>query len=324
MKVCGFCDCLVQREEDVCPFCDAVLREASSPRAVTLVGFAAALSACGPAVDGNNMDESGGSSSGTGPVSTTLPTASTTSTSTSTTSADTTLPTTSVGSSSGTDETTGVLFIENPDGGGALYGECDPFDQDCPPGEKCIPWANDGGDAWNATRCSPIAEEPNLPGDPCTVEASPVSGLEDCDGTSMCFHADPDDLTGTCVSFCQGTENDPTCPNPADVCNISNDGVLSVCLEPCDPLAQNCSDATLSCVAGTNQFVCLRPGDGQFGDDCSQPMDCDVGLSCVEAAFDDCKGACCTEPCDPDAPACTDPLHECTPLGDAGVCTDPS
>ncbi len=32
------------------------------------------------------------------------------------------------------------------------WGECSPWAQNCPPGEKCTWWANDGGNAWNATR----------------------------------------------------------------------------------------------------------------------------------------------------------------------------
>ena len=204
------------------------------------------------------------------------------------------------------------------------YGECDPFDQDCPADQKCVPWANDGGDDWNATRCSNIAEDPNAPGDPCTVEESPVSGLDDCDGTSMCFHVDPETLGGTCVSFCEGNSSDPTCPDAADACLISNDGVLSVCLERCDPLTQSCTDASQSCIAANDEFVCVLPGEAQFGDECERLWDCAAGLSCIAGAFEECTGGCCTEPCDPDAPACSDPQHECTPFGDAGVCADPS
>ncbi len=37
--------------------------------------------------------------------------------------------------------------------------------QDCPEGEKCMPWANDGGGSWNATRCSPLDPNPSAVGD---------------------------------------------------------------------------------------------------------------------------------------------------------------
>src|SRR5262245_15971404 len=45
----------------------------------------------------------------------------------------------------------GAMFVERPDGGGS--NECDVWAQDCPPGEKCMPWANDGGSSWNSLRC---------------------------------------------------------------------------------------------------------------------------------------------------------------------------
>lgn len=75
---------------------------------------------------------------------------------------------------------TGGLFLSEPDGGGTGF-ECDVFAQDCPPGEKCVPWANDGGGVWNATRCSPVDDDPAAPGEPCTVEGGPTSGIDDCD-----------------------------------------------------------------------------------------------------------------------------------------------
>jgi hypothetical protein len=80
-----------------------------------------------------------------------------------------------------------VGFISNDDYGGGQTYECDLWKQDCPPGEKCMPWANDGGGSWNATRCTPLAEDPRQPGEPCTVEGSGVSGRDDCDIRAMCW-----------------------------------------------------------------------------------------------------------------------------------------
>src|SRR5262245_46725118 len=59
-----------------------------------------------------------------------------------------------------------VGFIQDPDGGGVSI-ECDAWAMDCPRGEKCMPWANDGGSEWNATRCSPLDPDPAHPGDQC-------------------------------------------------------------------------------------------------------------------------------------------------------------
>ena len=90
---------------------------------------------------------------------------------------------------------TGEVWLDLPT-------SCSTFAQDCPPGFKCMPWASDGGNSWNATRCVPIAPDPNAPGEPCTVEGSGVSGLDDCDGISMCWEVDPDAVEGHCVSIC--------------------------------------------------------------------------------------------------------------------------
>jgi len=122
----------------------------------------------------------------------------------------------------------GIGFIEMPDGGGAAF-ECDLFAQDCPDGEKCMPWANDGGDHWNATRCSPINGDAGVSGDDCTAEGSGVSGLDDCELGSMCW--DVDDMNmGTCVDMCVGHAGDPICP-PNTWCYLGEGGGPAVCLE---------------------------------------------------------------------------------------------
>jgi len=68
-------------------------------------------------------------------------------------------------------EETGATFLIPPDGGGVAV-ECDVWSQDCPSGEKCMPWVSDGGSSWNATRCTSLTNDPNQPGDPCTVEGN--------------------------------------------------------------------------------------------------------------------------------------------------------
>ena len=320
MKVCGFCNCLVRRDASTCPFCDATLRDGAAPIAV---GLAAALTACGPAVIDGNEDESGGSTSTSPPATTSVQTTAIPPMPPPGTTSTTSPPPETTTSTSGSSEATDITsFIENPDGG-ALYGlECTVWAQDCAEGDKCVPWANDGGMVWNARRCSAIADNPQAPGDPCTVMASPWSGVDDCDGTSMCFHADPETLDGICVSFCQGSENDPTCPLASQACAISNNGDLSLCLERCDPLGAGCPDE-MSCTAIGEAFVCISPGTVDLAGDCEQPYDCATGLSCIDAAFADCEEACCTETCDPDSPSCSDVSQSCAPVDPAGVCSQP-
>src|SRR5690349_13167900 len=127
------------------------------------------LTACGPLVASDGDTSTGGDAS-TSPTTTGVPP-----------DPSTTFPGTSVGTTMTTTTTsvdvdTGILdtgeiggdFIPVPDW--PFGDECDIWEEDCPEGYKCMPWANDGGNAWNATRCSPIAPDAHAPGESCTVE----------------------------------------------------------------------------------------------------------------------------------------------------------
>jgi hypothetical protein len=228
-------------------------------------------------------------------------------------------------------------FIVPPDGGPA--NECDIWAQDCPEGEKCMPWDNMGGNSWNATRCSPVAPDPGQPGDPCTVEGSGVSGVDDCAISSMCWNVDPDTNQGVCVGFCEGSENNPVCPDPDTGCSITNEGVLILCLPYCDPLLQDCSDSE-ACYPEPNGFFCSPDASGKmgmYGDPCEYLNVCDPGLFCADAVnVPDCAGAigCCSEYCDTSDPmaVCMGNGQECLPFyedapppgyEDVGVCIIP-
>lgn len=196
--------------------------------------------------------------------------------------------------------------------------ECDPFDQDCPRGEKCMPWANDGGMSWNAQRCSPVADNPLGWGETCTMEGSPYSGIDDCELGAMCWAVDPETLQGTCVPMCGGSELAPECPASTS-CLIANDGVLTLCLPQCDPLASDC-EADEVCVPSDADFVCAPTGtDTIAGDPCESINSCAAGLVCVDAptVAPSCGGAtgCCTPWCDLSAPdpsaSCFDPAQDC-------------
>ncbi|MCX4246097.1 ribulose phosphate epimerase [Paraliomyxa miuraensis] len=223
-------------------------------------------------------------------------------------------------SSGGADEsTTGMNFLLPPDGGGTEI-ECDIWMQDCPPGEKCMPWANNGGNSWNATRCSPVDENPGQVGDECMVEGSGVSGIDDCDVGSMCYYVDPETGTGTCVGFCEGSEAAPMCDD-GFLCSISNDGVLILCRRECDPILQDCMGSAACLPAnGSEGFVCIVDASGEGGapaDPCEYLNACDPGLFCANAdVVPGCAGAvgCCSEFCDlSDA----DPDAGCSLMGQA-------
>jgi hypothetical protein len=215
----------------------------------------------------------------------------------------TTDPTT--GAESGSDD--GVVFLVPPDGGGISF-ECDLFAQDCPAGEKCMPWANDGGSSWNATRCSPIANNPGQPGDECTVEGSGTSGIDDCDLGSMCWDVDSETNMGVCVQMCTGDSSNPICEDPSTTCTIANDGAIVLCLPVCDPILQDCPQGQ-ACYPVADDWVCGPDASGEmggYGDPCEFINVCDPGLICLGAsATPNCQGAigCCTEVCDLTDPA---------------------
>jgi hypothetical protein len=204
----------------------------------------------------------------------------------------------------------GMPFIIPLDGGTGQI-ECDVWAQDCPEGEKCMPWANDGGNSWNATRCSPLDPNPAVVGDECQVEGTGVSGIDSCEVSSMCWNVDPETNLGTCVAFCDGSEANPICSDPNTTCNILNDGVLILCLPSCDPLLQDCNDGE-ACYPTGDAFSCIPDAGGEqglFGEGCEFVNVCDPGLFCaVPDGVPDCQGSlgCCSSFCDlsdPDASA---------------------
>jgi hypothetical protein len=162
---------------------------------------------------------------------------------------------------------------------------------------------------------------------PCTVEGSGVSGIDNCARGSMCWNVDPETNEGTCVDFCRGSEMNPTCTSPAMACAIANEGVLPLCLSPCEPSMPDCPDDA-GCYALGNAFVCaatLVPG--AHGESCSAIGTCAPGLTCRQdaARAPGCWAGCCADLCDLDAPdpaaTCIDAMigEMCLPLADDGV-----
>lgn len=238
---------------------------------------------------------------------------------------DPTAETMTEGDSSGDDDATDTaVFIIDPDGAG-VSNECDIWAQDCPKGEKCMPWDNAGGSSWNATRCSPLDENPGQAGDTCTVEGSGVSGIDDCALSTMCWNVDGETNMGVCVGFCMGNESNPICPDPGTGCSITNNGVLILCLPYCDPLLQDCSE-TEACYPEPNGFFCSPDASGEMGgyaDPCEYLNVCDPGLFCADAAtVPGCDGStgCCSEYCDTSDPGatCMGVGQECTPFYEEG------
>ena len=192
------------------------------------------------------------------------------------------------------DESTTGVCVPPPE------GRCDPWANSCCPGDKCVPWADDGGNVWNELRCSPVAPEPHTAGSPCTVERSATSGLDDCDATSYCWSVDPETLEGECAALCQGSPSEPVCPE-GQGCYIANDGVLTLCFDRCDPSAPTCNDGE-ECIPTNDDYLCIETvstGKAGPGTPCDAPFQCYPDFVCTDAAtYPGCGGpGCCTPYC---------------------------
>ncbi len=312
MHRCGRCRRHIRLEESRCPFCSS---ETVARTTVTALTIGSALTGCTgrevPPQDDTTSDGTTTTSVSTTDVSSTLVTSSPTGTTTSVSATADSSATLDSGDDLDDESTyddgwdTCIGFYGcPPDGGGNMQIECDVWSQDCPEGEKCMPWANDGTSVWNATRCSPLDPDPGQPGEPCTVEGSGVSGIDDCDIGSMCWRVDGETNQGECVDFCIGSEANPACEDAALGCVIRNDGVLILCLPPCDPLLLGCEPGD-GCYPDpySGVFYCMPDASaesGAHGDACDYIDDCDPGLVCAQpTSVAGCIDAgCCTEVCD--------------------------
>jgi uncharacterized protein YegL len=116
-----------------------------------------------------------------------------------------------------------------PMGDFGAVGECDPFLQDCPDGEKCVAYSSTG-EVLDANKCVAITGS-GMPGDPC-IYGGVVEATDDCDSVSYCWDvADVmGSLEGACAQFCTGTADDPMCPGGFE-CLIDNEGSINLCID---------------------------------------------------------------------------------------------
>ena len=225
------------------------------------------------------------------------------------------------GTGTDTDDCSFLMCGDMGGGGGEI--ECDVWSQDCPEGEKCMPWANDGGSSWNATKCSPIDPAPQQPGDVCTTEGGGVSGVDNCVKSAMCWDVDGETNEGVCIAFCEGTNaEDGTC-DAGFSCTIVNDGVLILCLPDCDPLLQDCPGDDL-CIPNGENFICVLDASGEaglYGDPCEYANACKPGLYCLNPEYvEGCQAAgCCTPFCDLKDFTCPGGTQDCIPWYEEGM-----
>lgn len=220
--------------------------------------------------------------------------------------------TTNPGTSDGTDSC--GMFICDPDIPNTGDIACDPWAEDCPSGEKCMPYSGDGDTSWESLKCVPIDPNPGSTGDVCTVEGNGVSGIDTCDLHHMCWNTDAMTGEGTCVKFCNGSPDAPTCDVPMTACTIANMGVLILCLPVCDPVLQDCpgGDLCIQSPMDPNAFICVLDASGEEGqlhDPCEYANACDPGFFCNDPALNsECDAGaagCCIAFCDLMDPDCS-------------------
>ena len=215
----------------------------------------------------------------------------------------------------------------------AAPSECDPFAQDCPDGEKCVPWASSGG-TWDSNKCVPVDGD-GQPGDSCTSTGA-VEATDNCGAETLCWDVMEVDgeLLGICTEYCTGTADDPNCPTDTD-CLIANDGSINLCIDTCDPLLSECGPG-LACFWAVDNFQCIfTTSEIPTGDVCGFINDCESGNWCAAAELmPDCQGGgCCASFCNLTDPTCTQAGTECTEFfaegmalpgfEDVGVCIVP-
>lgn len=192
--------------------------------------------------------------------------------------------------------------------------ECDNFAQDCPEGQKCAAFIDDGEINWTKVKCVNVIGT-DRPGEPCTAE-DPTSGVDSCIKGAMCWEVNKDGV-GICRALCTGTADTPIC-DPPGFCTVGGYSTLNLCIPSCDPLLQDCLGTGDACYANF-YFFCLQDTSGEGGqanDPCELLSDCDPGLQCTLEAFVGMGCApgslgCCTPFCQFPGGACPNPDQQC-------------
>lgn len=209
-------------------------------------------------------------------------------------------PTSSTASSSdGQTESCGTESCE-PDEG--AQRECEVVDQNCPPGQKCMPYASAGDLNRDSTHCVEVVADPQPPGAPCTVDDWPASGFDSCDDQSMCFNVDPETLAGTCAAFCDGDSWPYSCEDPLAHCLLANEKLVAVCVRDCDPLKQDCAEGQACYPTESGTYECdwdQSGSEGNYQSACTSHRDCQAGSLCAPGMFvyGCADEACCTDFC---------------------------
>jgi hypothetical protein len=276
------------------------LRIPACPTSISALALAWVVIACGPPQAGDTGD---GSSTATA----------------STSSGSDTSGEEDPGSETGPDPSTSTTasFVPEDD---QRFEPCDTFAQDCPEGEKCVPYSSDGG-VWDSNKCVPVMGDQG-PGEPC-VYGGIVDATDDCGADSICWDVVEVDgeWIGQCLLQCTGSSDQPSCP-AGSACLLSGSGVISICVVSCDPLLQDCGEG-LACSWTYDNFACLGTNGVEPGQPCHFINDCAVGLACTDGdGVPDCaNAACCTPYCSlaGDQACAAVPGTSCVPFFEEGM-----
>lgn len=233
------------------------------------------------------------------------------------------------------DETDGCDAEFPNDGDVNYWPACNMILQDCPEGEKCVPYAS-SGTTWNHYKCVLITGD-GAPGESCSSTGL-LAAQDDCDGTSFCAGFDANNQVGICHPFCSGDFMTPECIEGWG-CAVPNEDpflceIPVYCVQLCNPLASDCEAGSVCGWTGST-FTCVAASGGaQAGEPCAALDDCGDGLQCMASEFlSDCADvSCCTPYCSlmagDDACQLIDPNYVCVPFfmqpppgyEDLGVC----
>lgn len=299
------------------------------------------MSACGTE-SGADTSTSSDASSGEGEAGTSDASTDSSSSSSSTDSTSATDTTDSGTTSSST--SSGFVDNDTTMGCGTMCNIWNPTE--CPDGEKCTAVACEiGSNAWDSNVCRPVDGD-KTEGDDCM--GAGVDGFDDCGPGLMCWDADADTGLGTCISFCQGSPQMPSCPTAGQLCAQANNGTLPICLDECDPLSPSCPDPDDLCIPNPGEpgFVCVLDASGgmaPYGTPCNGPNEddnsCNQGTICIpseQVPSPDCTSSpgCCSNICDLSAGngQCQGQGQECLPFytmtvpgyEDVGICAIPT
>jgi hypothetical protein len=197
--------------------------------------------------------------------------------------------------------------------------QCDPWVQDCSDGDKCVPYASTGG-IWDNNKCVPVDGDGQA-GDTC-ISTGASSATDDCGADTHCWDVMDVDgqAVGVCTPFCEGSPDSPIC-GPGTSCLVANEGSITLCIETCDPLLQECA-AGLGCFWANNDFNCIfTAGEIAANEPCGYVNDCAPGLVCSAAeVLPNCEGSsCCTAYCELSSPECLSAGTECAPFFEEGT-----